>query len=167
MIRAHIDKDGDLRITADNLSRRDLRNCYESDGYFSAEEMVKRDLGRQGYTFTLPEEVGALTDAPIFSDFAGAVWWYPGYMVLDPWGELKNQGRVTFESGTGTMTPAQLKSTRLALGYKSRRHLAEALHMSTRAVDSWEQGVRPVPGWLPVVLKALLEIKGGEKNEQG
>ena len=58
------------------------------------------------------------------------------------------------------MTPADLKAARLALGYPSRRHLAEVLHMSTRAVDSWEQGVRPVPAWLPVTLNALMEIKG-------
>lgn len=53
------------------------------------------------------------------------------------------------------MTPADLKAIRLRLGFKSRRALAEALGVSTRAVDSWEQGWRPVPSWVPNFLDCL------------
>ena len=47
------------------------------------------------------------------------------------------------------------KATRLRLGFRSRRALAEALGVSTRAVDSWEQGWRPIPNWLPKFLDYL------------
>lgn len=53
------------------------------------------------------------------------------------------------------MTPNELKTTRLRLGFRSRRALAEALGVSIRAVDSWEQGWRPVPSWVPNFLRCL------------
>lgn len=53
------------------------------------------------------------------------------------------------------MTPADLKAARRRLGFRSRRTLAEALGVSTRAIDSWEQGWRPIPNWLPNFLECL------------
>jgi hypothetical protein len=56
-----------------------------------------------------PEWIGALTDAPILSDGlnypddggpavvpGSSVWWFPDYMVRDPWEELAREGRVVF-----------------------------------------------------------------------
>ena len=53
------------------------------------------------------------------------------------------------------MTPADLKAARLRLGFRSRRSLAEALGVSTRAIDSWEVGWRPIPAWVPNFLACL------------
>ena len=55
------------------------------------------------------------------------------------------------------MTPAELKETRLALGFRSRRALAEVLGVSTQTVESWETGRRQMPGWLPGYLRLLAE----------
>jgi DNA-binding transcriptional regulator YiaG len=53
------------------------------------------------------------------------------------------------------MTPAELKTARLSLGFRSRRALAEALGITKWAVDSWETGRRPVPAWVPNFLDCL------------
>ncbi len=49
-----------------------------------------------------------------------------------------------------------LKAARLRLGYKNRKALAEVLGVSVRAIDSWEQGWRPIPDWVGKFI-ALLE----------
>ena len=109
MIRAKVQADGRLKITADNVSRTDLRNCYASGGYFKAEEMVQEDIWRWNFQFTLPENIGALTDAPIICDdlsiddagtviSVGDVWWFPNYQITDPWQDLKDRGRVFFDA---------------------------------------------------------------------
>ncbi|HAY20910.1 MAG TPA: hypothetical protein DCY27_01830 [Desulfobacterales bacterium] len=53
------------------------------------------------------------------------------------------------------MTPADLKATRLRLGYRSRRALAEVLGVPKQTLDSWESGRRPIPSWLPNFLDCL------------
>ena len=97
MIRARVQTDGRLKITADNLSRVDLRNCYESGGYFDAEAVVKSDIWRWNFHFVKPEDVGALTDSPIIRAGNNDVWWFPNYQITDPWQELKDRGRVFFD----------------------------------------------------------------------
>ena len=53
------------------------------------------------------------------------------------------------------MTPADLKATRLRLGFRSRRALADALGVSKWAIDSWEMGRRPIPDWVPKFVACL------------
>lgn len=53
------------------------------------------------------------------------------------------------------MTAVELKTARLRLGFRSRRALAEAVGVTKWAVDSWEWGRRPIPGWLPKFLECL------------
>ena len=98
MIRAQIQKDGCLKITADNISRTDLRHTYEiGHGYYGAENMVKSDIWHWNFHFVKPETVGALTDSPIIQAGNKDVWWFPNYQIMDPWEELKNKGRVIFD----------------------------------------------------------------------
>lgn len=113
MIKAKILSDGFLKITADNESRNDLKQFYIPDsggiihGYPKAEDYVIESL-HDNFYFVLPEQIGALTSAPIFTDdldidddgkvaYVGDVFWYPNYMLIDPWEELKNKGYVVFE----------------------------------------------------------------------
>ena len=109
MIRAQIQKDGYLKITADNEGRAELAEIYRDPekGYPEAEDCVIENLHDQ-FHFIRPEQCGALTDAPIFSDdltigddgeveFIGNTWWFPDYQVTDPWEVLKNTGQVIFD----------------------------------------------------------------------
>lgn len=57
------------------------------------------------------------------------------------------------------MTAADLKTTRLRLGFKSRRALAEELGVSKWTVDSWEMGRRPIPNWLAKFLDCLESLR--------
>ena len=96
-MKATILKNGYLKITANNIDRIDLRNCYESGGYFEVEELIGSEIWRGNFHFVKPEDVGALTSSPIIQAKNGDVWWFPGYMIDDPWQELKNKGRVIFD----------------------------------------------------------------------
>ena len=100
-----------LRLTADNESRSDLKDAYERGGYYYAEMAVSEGL-HEAYEFVPPENVpGALTDAPILVDCddleypdngdriirdGARVFWFPNYMVEDPFESLKNRGYVEF-----------------------------------------------------------------------
>ncbi|MBU9199861.1 hypothetical protein KTD31_00410 [Burkholderia multivorans] len=64
-------------------------------------------LGNAVYMPIMPEDVGGLTDAPMFTDelevlddgtknVTGKVWWYPNYQVKLFSEVLRTDGRVTF-----------------------------------------------------------------------
>ena len=63
-----------------------------------------------GWEFLRPEEVGALTDAPILSDdverdtqgnvtHVGKIYWWPQYERFDPVEQLLEQGTIIFMPG--------------------------------------------------------------------
>ena len=111
MIRAQIQKDGYLKITADNYARESLKDAYARGGYPETERYVGEELVMIGFQFLRPEWIGALTSAPILTDKligedfsmedppenVGDTWWFESYQVTDPWEELKNKGRVIFD----------------------------------------------------------------------
>lgn len=103
-----------LILTADNEGRADLKSAYSSQGYYGAETTVSEAL-HEAYEFIEPEDIGALTSAPILVDcdhlaypdngdrvvIEGArIFWFPNYAVTDPWEVLKNTGRVVFTEAT-------------------------------------------------------------------
>jgi hypothetical protein len=108
MIRGEI-REHTLVLLADNEGRAALREGYKRDGYRGAEQVVYEGLHEQ-FDFVAPEYVpGAMTDAPILTrseDVASPdngevvlypsarIFWFPNYMVEDPWETLKNIGRV-------------------------------------------------------------------------
>lgn len=113
---------GNLKITANNADRANLSEAYRLGGYQEAESLIAEAFQPNGDLYFIPpEDIGALTDAPILSDdwiliewWRGAsddgahehderirnakVWWFPDYAIRDPWEELKNIGYVIFES---------------------------------------------------------------------
>jgi hypothetical protein len=103
---------GNLMLTASNTDRSALAEAYRLRGYYGAEMLISEAF-HELLTFIQPEHIGALTDAPILTDDADysdeamarggpvphddvAVWWFPDYMVIDPWAELTRKGRVVF-----------------------------------------------------------------------
>lgn len=103
---------GDLKITANNEARRMIADGARSYGYNGAEQVVG-ELLHELYEFVRPEDIGALTDAPILcgsddcyyaddGEFtlhdAGnvPVYWFPDYCIRDPWEELRSKGYVIF-----------------------------------------------------------------------
>jgi hypothetical protein len=110
-MRTRILPNGDLVILAGNQDRAALHDAYVTGGYPGAESVVVEQLreGCAGLELIPPENIAALTDAPILAkafwpDEGGGpvpyvdspVWWFPNYCIRDPWDELKNIGRVVF-----------------------------------------------------------------------
>lgn len=96
-----------LTLTADAETRDDLNEIYlHGAGYLAAEALVAECLHGQ-WEFVSPEEVGALTDAPILCDevvyedngdktITGVIAWFPQYETADPWSRLADTGMVCF-----------------------------------------------------------------------
>jgi hypothetical protein len=108
VITTTLTPDGHLRLQADAESREALRG----EEYPRQERMVADELRDHGhYEFIEPVDILALTDAPILCHaddqtvcgdgtrefVAGArFYWFPSYMVRNPWDDLAEQGEVTF-----------------------------------------------------------------------
>jgi hypothetical protein len=110
-MRHVVQPNGNLLIIANNEDRSLLADAYRTTSPYSRAEMLISEAFHEVLTFIAPENIGALTEAPIlcddvdFPDDANGfvpydetsrVWWFPNYMVTDPWEELKNKGRVEF-----------------------------------------------------------------------
>jgi len=99
---------GDLRITLLPEAREDVQEISSSQ-QLSADaklaETIEWHLG-EGWSFVNPEDIGALTEAPILSEDVdydnrgqakvGVVFWYPEYEVKDPVEQLLENGFVDF-----------------------------------------------------------------------
>lgn len=104
---------GNLKIELTKEGREEIEhyyNCHpEMNDYDILFELIEHQLCN-GWTWLNPEDVGALTDAPILSDGAsynddgvmivyGGVWWYPNYQVVDLAKELEKSGYLIFDKG--------------------------------------------------------------------
>jgi hypothetical protein len=77
-----------------------IQNCkragvnIDSDTFF--EDLVEWQLCN-GWEKLRPEDIGALTDAPIFSESGeDKVYWFPNYQIESPVQILLEKGEVTF-----------------------------------------------------------------------
>lgn len=72
-------------------------------------QVIEWQLGN-GWSFVRPEDIGALTEAPILTEEidtddqgtvlkVGTVYWYPQYDVSDPVAKLLENGYVDFQQG--------------------------------------------------------------------
>ena len=94
-----ITENGNFVLLADNEDRAEMAKENREHGWYANESYIHEALFCDtGFSFTLPEDVGALTDSPIISD-GTEVWWFPDYMIIDPW-KLLRQGRVEFVKGS-------------------------------------------------------------------
>jgi hypothetical protein len=105
-------------ITTD--SRRNLVITLNKEAFEEWGDLLSQDKGdyntfyelleehlTNGLEWINPDDLGAMTDAPILSDVVERdednkitscdyVWWYPNYQVSSPLDELKENGRVIF-----------------------------------------------------------------------
>ncbi len=103
---------GNLKIVAGNSDRSELAYACRQSYAKAKQEIADALLDR--FTFIAPEAIGALTEAPILTndpDYSeetmgvcngpaphtdASVWWFPNYMITDPWAELAHTGKVIF-----------------------------------------------------------------------
>lgn len=99
---------GNLKLT---LTEAGWQECQEADELVgqlpSLNDLIEYQLGN-GWDEIAPEEIGALTSAPILSDTAryndagdltgvGTVYWFPAYEVFDPVERMYRKGEVIFQ----------------------------------------------------------------------
>ena len=103
---------GNIRIALLEEAREDVQEIAskELDADNKLAQVIEWQLSN-GWSFVRPEDVGALTDAPILSEEVdtdtqgnvlkvGTVYWYPQYDVRDPVAQLLQNGYVDFVIGT-------------------------------------------------------------------
>jgi hypothetical protein len=103
--------DGNLRIALREEARQDVQEIadQELDADSELAEVIEWQLSN-GWSLLRPEDIGALTDAPILSEeldadeqgnilSVGTVYWYPQYDVTDPVTQLLHNGYVDFVRG--------------------------------------------------------------------
>ena len=102
------DDDG-LHIILHDEGREALQDSY-SNPHDLFYELMEEHMANDLYEILFPEEIGALTSAPIIGydvlrDDSGdlievqEVYWFPDYQVIDPIEELLEKGEVFFEKG--------------------------------------------------------------------
>jgi hypothetical protein len=103
--------DGNLAIRLNRTGRRDFREIREHRNAFginAALHILLEDHLCNGWEMVPPEDIGALTAAPILSDevvrddegrliAAGRVYWYPDYQVRDEIEELRAHLLLIFQ----------------------------------------------------------------------
>lgn len=105
---------GNLRISLTEEGKQE-RDDIQSGKFYAGD--YKRDIGYwteyqlgNGWEFLRPEEIGALTDAPILAEnvkrredgeYIGVAWvfWYPDYAIRNPVDVLLRDGSVEFRRG--------------------------------------------------------------------
>lgn len=91
------------RASVEEIAAQDLT----ADGKLA--QVIEWQLSN-GWEFVRPEDIGALTEAPILTEeidtddrgtvlSVGTVYWYPQYDVSDPVAKLLENGYVDFERG--------------------------------------------------------------------
>ena len=102
---------GKLRIILTPNGRQELQDRLDNgdniDTDSTLQDLLEDHLGN-GWEWVQPEELGALTSAPILSEDCrrddegwlievGAVYWFPNYQILSPVAELLRVGHVSFD----------------------------------------------------------------------
>lgn len=118
-----IEPNGALTFILEEGERDDIQNMIDNARNDLDHEVLYNMLDMYGYlgnavlTPIKPEDVGALTDAPMLSDdvehgedgerlVRGQVWWFPNYAIESFAHTLMKAGSVTFALGSKQLEPA-------------------------------------------------------------
>ena len=102
---------GDLEILLNRNGRRhfsEIRERRDTFGINAALYALLEDHLYCGWEMVPPEDIGALTSAPILSDeisrddhgnvtSAGRVYWYPNYQIIDEIDEIRKELVLVFQ----------------------------------------------------------------------
>ena len=95
-------KENCLLITIDDCEREELRELSLDDDFLSDAMMCDflEPITCNGLSWILPDEIGALTDAPILSEGMAEdclpVFYYNDYMIRSPLQDLLESGECKF-----------------------------------------------------------------------
>jgi hypothetical protein len=99
-------KDFIITLTSNDERKelKELKNNGELDSDDSMYEFFETLIANNSFEWISPEEINALTDAPIlgFKDENGNitdVYWFPDYAVISPLQELLTDGKIIFQQG--------------------------------------------------------------------
>lgn len=104
-------QDGHLRIVLNPSGQEqfaDIELEHKRHGILAALYRLLDDHLGNGWEFIAPEDIGALTAAPILSEdvtrddqgnlvSVGRVYWFPEYAITDEIEELRHRATVTFQ----------------------------------------------------------------------
>jgi hypothetical protein len=122
---------GDLEISFANPKDAESLDADE-DWAETFEDLVANN----DFDWVSPEEIGALTDAPMFGEIdrndqgdltkVHAVYWFPDYMVKNPVEILKQDGKVVFKKAEDDATESKVFDEAEAALVEARKLLPEA-----------------------------------------
>ena len=119
-MKLHIKANGTLIFQISGDDRDNWLETRDERGYVAIEEIfADSDIpGNSDFEILRPEEIGALTDSPIFGQGAQRdddgtllsvenVWWFPNYQIADPAETLLETGSVAFTPAPENATQNQ------------------------------------------------------------
>lgn len=135
-IRVQTTASGDLKFTiADTSGKEFLSEIVDSDKNWALKwaDFTEDFVGNGVFDTVAPEEVGALTDAPILTDekrvedngdvsFVGKLWWYPSYETTDPLEQLLTDKVVIFSKGSENVDVYESRSCKKSVKNKKSRN---------------------------------------------
>ena len=110
MLNLKINTDGNLEITATEKGKEFINENREFDGIFIWCDLLEQYSTNGSYNLVDPENIGALTDAPIIADISPEIndngeityyedtkfFWFPEYETIDEMEKLLNNETVIF-----------------------------------------------------------------------
>ena len=93
-----------LTTNEERAELKEINGMGEIDLDKSMYEFFEVLIANNSFEWILPEEIGALTSAPILgfkdeNEKVTSVYWFPNYCITSPLLELLNTGKVIFQQG--------------------------------------------------------------------
>jgi hypothetical protein len=109
-MKYHINQCGDLEITVSHQEQFVIKSMVNDDGFQSDDymfEIFESLIGNSDLEWIRPEEIAALTSAPILGIVdrndngelikAEQIWWFSSYQVRSPQEDLAETGMCIFQ----------------------------------------------------------------------
>lgn len=146
-ISAKVLANGNLQIMVDDTNElQEIKEAVASGDQSDASMYdAFESLVAIGYQWISPEDIGALTDAPILAngsldDPRVKIWWYPDYQVKSPLEDIAETGKTIF-----TLAPEDKQASIKSLKLKKKADYQGWKNYETWAVALWadnDQGLQ-------------------------